>query len=176
MGYFIPLTGQVSFELKTSPDVDFTFSTVQQYQSGIVKANALELNVNASQNWELYVGAITDVADEWNNSVEYSSGGAEPPISILELRFRNSNSTSLLNGFTPISDVTIPQIVIGDGNLGAGATISCPAQGTNAPGDYLTSPGCYSFDIDMKITPGLSSGYKAGLYQLTIEFLLIEDL
>lgn len=165
-----------TFQLKRSPNINFSFNSVNDYISGVTFYGAMELNITAASNWELKVGAVTNVIDEWNNVVNYSSGGVEPSVSILELRFRNSNNTSLLSGFVPLSDISAPLIVIGDGSGGAG-DIPCPGLGTNMPGSYTTSPGCYSFDVDLRIVPGMpATGIKGGVYQLTIEFLLMEVL
>ena len=171
------VTGQlVSFELKTSPNINFDFNTIQKYINGITVYNACELNINVSgTQWDLYVGAITSNAGYWDVNTQHSSEGEDPPISILQLRFTNSSNTSLVPGFFPLRDINSPTYIIGTSSA-PDAAVNCPAQGTNTEGDYLTSPGCYKFRVDMKLTPGLDPVYKAGNYQLTIDYVLVQDL
>jgi hypothetical protein len=52
--------------------------------------------------------------------------------------------------------------------------VACPAGGTNSPGDYLTTPSCYKFNVDLKIVPGLT--YQSGLYDLRVDYVIVEDL
>ena len=162
------------FELKTSPDVIFDFNTIQKYTSGITVMNACELNINADVNWNLYVGATTTNIGFWDITAQYSNSGEDPPIDIMQLQFRNSSNTSLVPGFFTIQDIGSPTYIIG--SSGADADVNCPALGTNTPGDYQTSPGCYKFRVDIKITPGLNPIYKSGTYTLRIDYRLVEDL
>src|SRR3954469_21970331 len=83
----------VSFDLKTSPSVDFTFNTIDKCVNGIIMPHALDLNVNVSGGeWDLYVGTTTTGAGTWNVSTTYSNTGiATPPVSILQARIYNPN-------------------------------------------------------------------------------------
>jgi len=89
------------------------------------------------------------------------------------LQFRNGYNTSQIAGFFPIQDILTPTYVIGSALAPDGA-VACPNMGANQPGSYLTSPSCYKFNVDLKITPGL--GYQAGSYSIRIDYLLVEDL
>ncbi|MFO8054613.1 MAG: hypothetical protein R6U19_05550 [Bacteroidales bacterium] len=164
----------VSFEAKTTPDLDFVFNTVQDYQTGIVKMNAVSLNVSVSgTNWDMYVGSETTNAGFWDVVSTYSYSGSAPTADIIELRFRNANNTSQQNGFFSLTDIASPTYIIGSPSA-PDPSIYCPNTGTNTAGDYLTEPSCYEFNVDIRINPDYS--FQAGLYTLTIKYVIIEDL
>jgi hypothetical protein len=167
------LKGQVSFDFKTSPHILFDFNTIQKYESGIAYMNAVTLNIDAGKSFDLYVGAETTNAGKWDVISTYSNIGAEPTIDILEIQFRNANSTSLISGFFQLQDIATPTYIIGS-NLSPEADIACPANGTNAAGDYNSNPGCYKFRVDLKIKPGFT--YQSGQYYLEVKFVIVEDL
>jgi hypothetical protein len=177
---FIPkhlFSQSVSFDIKSSPNVEFKFHTVGEYQNGIIIPNALELKVNVTgSQWDLYVGTTTTAAGSWNAVNTYSSGGAPPTVDMLQARVYNSNGTSQTGGgFFPLTDLSSPTYVIGSNFNNVGINCSDPIPvGTNVPGDYTTSPGCYKFRVDLKITPGFN--YRPGLYTLRVDYILIEDL
>jgi len=168
----------VSFDLKTSPSVDFTFNTIEKCINGITMPHALDLNVNVTGGeWDLYIGTTTTGAGTWNLSTSYSSTGiATPPVSILQARVYNPNNTSLTGGgFFPLSDIATPTYMIG--SLSNDPSVGCgdPSPvGTNQAGSYTSDPSCYRFRVDLKLTPGLI--YRPGLYTLRVDFILIEDL
>jgi len=163
---------------KTSPNVDFTFNTINEYVNGITLSNVLALNVDAElTQWDLYVGATTSIAGEWDATTYYSNNGEAPDLNMIEIRFRNQSNTPLTSGFFPLTDIATPTDIIGDRLNAPDAAISCDdvtPVGTNMAGDYLSRPGCYKFNVDLRITPGLS--YRAGLYTLRIDFILAPDL
>lgn len=164
----------VSFELKETPNVNFTFTTIQSYSTGIAANNAMTLRIDAiGSNWDLYVGAETAVMDKWNQVLSYSSYGTIPGIEILEMRFRNTGSTSLIPGYFPITDINSPTYIIGSENP-ADPSINCSSPGTNTPGNYLGTPACYKFNVDLRITPGFT--LQPGLYNLHIKYVIIQDL
>jgi len=166
----------VSLEMATSPNIDFDFNTINKYITGIIFMNACELDITVQGvQWDLYVGATTSNTGYWDVSTQYSSYGEDPPIDILELRFRNSANTSQIPGFFQVRDIGSPVYIIGT-NSAPDVAVNCPNQGTNQPGDYHNSPSCYKFNVDMKITPGLNPVYKAGLYTMRIDYVLVEDL
>ena len=164
----------VSFDLKTSPNIHFNFNTVQKYISGITIMNACRLNVDVvGTQWDLYVGATTSVPGQWDVSALYSVNGILPPVDILQLQLRNASNTSQVPGFFPIQDISTPTYVIGS----AAATdpaITCPNAGANQEGNYLASPGCYRFDVDLRVIPGLN--LRSGSYSLRIDYILVQDL
>ncbi len=177
---FIPeylFAQNVSFDLKSSPNIDFKFHTIREYQNGIIIPNALELKVNViGSQWDLYVGTTTTAAGSWNTINTYSTGGANPTVDMLQARVYSSNGTSQTGGgFFPLSDISTPVYVIGSNLNNVGVNCSDPSPvGTNQPGDYTSSPGCYKFRVDLKVTPGFN--YRPGLYTLRVDYILIEDL
>ena len=71
----------VSFDLKTNPTVDFTFNTIQKYQTGIIVHDAVILDVVVpGTQWDLYVGSSTAVAGTWDNVQYYSTDGNSNPL------------------------------------------------------------------------------------------------
>lgn len=167
----VTLTSQVSFELKTSPDVDFTFISVGDYVGGITRFNALKLNVSSDRRWDLWVKSTSA---NWSVIDAYSLNGTIPDISLLELRVRNASSTPLLSGFFAITDVE--QYLIG--TTLTDLDVACPGAGANVAGSYLTTPSCYEFFVDFRIKPGIDpiNYLKPGLYRLEVLFTIIEDL
>lgn len=167
-------TGQsVSFDLKTSPNITFDFNTIQEYINGITYMNSVTLNINTTEQFDLYVGATTTAVGFWDVTSIYSNSGTPPPISILKLQFRNGSSTSLMSGFFPLQDISTPTYIVGT-NAGSDASLVCPNNGTNVAGDYLTNPNCYKFNVDLRIVPGFT--YQSGLYTLRIDYVIIQDL
>ena len=165
----------VSFGITSaSSNISFDFNTINKYKTGIILYNAFELNVDVTgTQWDLYVGATTTVAGDFDVVSTYSSTGSTPPISLIQMQFRNSNNTSLMSGFFPLTDISSPTYIIGT-SAAPDLSISCPNVGTNVAGSYTTNPACYKFKVDMKVTPGFT--YKSGLYTLRIDYILIEDL
>ena len=163
------------FELQSTPNVDFIFNTFEKYENGIVIPHVLELNVNVSgAEWDLYMGATTTTAGSWNELSTYSNVGTSPiPVGLLQARVYDQGSTQMTGGaFFPVTDVAAPVYIIGS-NINDPA-VSCGTAGANGPGDYLTSPSCYKFNVDLKIDPGFN--YRPGLYTLRLDFYIIEDL
>jgi hypothetical protein len=163
----------VSFELKTSPNIEFVFDAISDYENGITIYNAFELNILATgTDWDLYVGAKTAAVGTWNQNAQYSLAGVLPPVSILQMQVRNNSNTPLTSGFFGLTDISTPTYIIG--SAAADPQITCPNNGTNAPGSYLVDPNCYTFKIDLKIQPGFD--YRPGMYSLEIEYFIVQDL
>lgn len=160
------------FALKTAPTVNFIFNTIDKYQNGLIQYNYLQLRIETDRTWDLHVGASTSVQGEWDEDLRYSNTGTTPPIGLLELRLRNAQNTSQQDDFFPIRDVNDPVYIIGSANLDA--ETGCGNEGANAAGSYLTNPGCYLFNLDLKIKPGIT--YRPGLYRMEIVFTLYENL
>jgi hypothetical protein len=157
-----------------SSNLSFDFNTIQKYKTGITFYNAYELLVDVSgSQWDLYVGATTTSSGYFDVVSTYSTTGTTPPISILQMQFRNSNNTSLMSGFFPITDINNPTYIIGTSSS-PDLTITSPNAGTNVSGSYLSNPGSYKFNVDIKIDPGFA--YQAGLYTLRIDYVLVQDL
>lgn len=166
----------VAFASKTSPTVEFTFNTISKYVNGITLPDALTLNIDADlTQWDLYVGATTVSAGEWDVTTQYSNNGADPAVELMEIRLRNLSNTSQASGFFPLADIATPTYIIGSSSADSAVTCAdLPPTGTNAAGDYLSEPECFKFKVDLRIVPGLS--HRAGLYALRIDFILVQDL
>ncbi|MBC7912811.1 MAG: hypothetical protein H7Y07_01695 [Pyrinomonadaceae bacterium] len=165
----------VSFALKTSPNANFVFDTINKYQNGITIPSLLTLKVEAvGTQWDLYVGTSTAVGGFFDINTAYGTSGISAvPVSILQARVSNASRTSPLNNsFFNLTDILVPQYLIGSSALDAAAT--CPALGTNTAGSYTSQPQCYTFKVDLKATPGLT--YTAGSYSLRVDFVLMQDL
>lgn len=149
------------------------FNTIEKYQNGLVQYNFNQLNIDADTvTWDLYVGSNTSTQNEWDEELRYSNSGETPGVDILQLRFRNSNSTSQEADFFPLQDINNPVYIIGSDALDPETV--CGGEGSNAAGDYLTSPGCFQFNLDMLIKPGFD--YRPGLYKVEIVYTLMENL
>jgi hypothetical protein len=162
----------VSFAIKTSPNVSFNFTTVNQYIAGVTSSNAVRLNIEADVQWDLYVGTTTSDPGFWDEVATYSAVGDKPPVSILQMQVRNSANTSQVNGFFALRDIANPIYIIGSEN--PDPLINCPNLGTNAPGDYVVNSNCFRFDVDLKIIPGFN--YRPGFYELRVDYILVVDL
>jgi len=166
------------FDLTTGPNVDFVFNTLDKYQNGIIVPHVLELKVNVTgAEWDLYMGTTTITAGSFNVTTTYSNVGiTPPPVSILQARVYNASNTQQTGGgFFPLTDVATPIYLIG--SSANDPTVNCGDAvpvGTNTAGDYITSPSCYKFNVDLKITPGFT--YRPGLYTARVDFYIIEDL
>jgi hypothetical protein len=173
-----PTPPSLTFELKTNPTADFTFSDIRQYLYGITRFNVLTLNVNAQEvNWDLYVGASTTIPGNWDNILYYGSMGTTViPTTILQIKVNGGTNVDT-TGFFPVPSISPPlpyyNII---GLFGNHAAIPCGHEAPNTPGSYITNPGCFKFNIDFRIVPGINQGYRPGQYYLTVEFFLVQDL
>ncbi len=164
----------LKFDLKTSPTVSMVFNTVEKYQSGLVQYNYMQLRIVADSTWDLYVSTRTNDEGEWDdfNDLTYSTSGVTPEVSLIQLRFRNAQNTSQQNDFFPLPNTYDPVYIIGSSETDA--PVVCGNEGTNVPGDYITTPSCYLFNIDLMIKPGFT--YRSGFYEIYIYFTLMENL
>lgn len=170
----------VSFDFVTRPSIEFTFNTITKYQNGIVIPAAVILNVVATgTQWDMYVGTTTTAAGVWDNLQYYSStGDGSPSVGLLQIAFRNTSNTSQISGYVPLQDIATTTLdVIGNHNSSPDPSVNCNDvvhQGTNTAGTYLTDPQCYQFKVDFKIVPGTT--YRAGVYNLRVDIILVQDL
>ena len=165
----------VSLALKSSPNVNLQFDTMEKYRKGIILPAFLTLNVEATgTEWDLYVGTTTSINGFFDVISSYSTtGNTAIPVSILQARVHNSSNTSQTStSFFNLSDLSNPVYVIG--SAGNDVSIPCGTTGANGAGSYSSQPSCYSFKVDLKATPGFD--YRAGLYSLRVDFILVQDL
>ncbi|TVQ10975.1 MAG: hypothetical protein EA361_13145 [Bacteroidetes bacterium] len=198
------LRGILTLTMTTNPQVDFVFSTIQEYQNGITRFNAVQLEVDATMAWDLYVYANSDA---WIQVDQYSTNG-NPwlPAEILQM---NSSITSAapqnMNGFTSLRG-------LGNSEAGGGPTVETQflagevgtALGESfAPGTAAANPDSHRFRLDMRLTPEIPATFNtalvaagvdpigpdvhgagpddvefaaAGYYYLEVVYTLVEDL
>lgn len=160
------------FDLKSSPTVSMVFNTIEKYQSGLVQYDYMQLRIVADSTFDLYVGAQTSVEGEWDEDLNYSNTGITPEVALLQLRMRNAQNTSQQHDFFVLRDINDPVYIIG--SSASDALVACGSEGANTSGDYVTTPGCYLFNLDLMIKPGFI--YRPGLYSIEIVFTLMENL
>ncbi|ASB49109.1 hypothetical protein [Alkalitalea saponilacus] len=190
------LRGILNLTMTTNPQVDFVFRTIQEYQQGITRFNAVQLEVDATMNWDLYAYASTD---NWTQVEQYSSNGsAVLPAEILEINSSVASSAPQnFNDFTSLRGLTNSEAGGGPtietqflaGELGTGAGESF------APGTAAANPGTHRFRLDMRLVPDIPATFPnsevaiedaigadgpefaaAGYYYLEVVYSLVEDL
>tara|TARA_R110001592_G_scaffold125325_3_gene335226 strand:- start:2904 stop:3521 length:618 start_codon:yes stop_codon:yes gene_type:complete len=178
--------GLVEIVPNTSVNSLLSFDNFTSYNGGIIMNSVAKVRIQVQDkavvdplcSWSLIMiidnnpGGGTP-ANEWEELLLYGSGtGINPPINLLEIRVRNSCSTSPIDGVfqtftnnTDIIDIIAPLLPI----TPAG---SC-ALNVNGPGSYLTNYDEFNFDIDIRVTPNFA--YNPGIYQLNVRFHLEEN-
>ena len=171
----VVLAQAVSFALKTSPNVNFVFDSIDKYNNGIVMPSFVTLKVETSgTEWDLYVGTTTTSGGIFDVNTSYGTSGISSiPVTILQARAYNASGTSQTGtSFFNLTDIATPVYMIG--STANDPAVACASSGTNVAGSYTTQPQCYTFKVDLKATPGLT--YKPGSYSLRVDFVLIQDL
>ena len=195
------LRGILNLTMTTNPQVDFVFSTIQEYMHGITRFNAVQLEVDATMAWDLFAYASTD---NWVQVQQYSTNGSTRlPAEILEIRssFNNGLTVENFNSFTSIKGLTHSGVSGGDptedtqflaGMVGTGVGESAP------PGTAAGNPSTHRFRLDMRLEPGIPATFPkstvpladaidwdpieddtyaaAGYYYLEVVYSLVEDL
>ena len=188
------LRGILNLTMTTNPQVDFTFKTIQEYQHGITRFNATQLEVDATLAWDLFVYASTD---NWTQVEAYSTNGNPIlPAEILEMQSSVTSSAPVnINSFTSLLGLTNSTVAAGvptastqflAGEFGTGAGQSF------APGTAAGNPDTHKFRIDMRLLPGIPATFpnstvaigvgggddyaQAGYYYLEVVYSLVEDL
>ena len=165
------LRGILNLTMTTSPQVDFTFKTIQEYNQGITQFNAVQLEVDATLAWDLVVYANTD---EWTQVEAYSANGNEHlPAEILEMKSSVNNTTGggvdLMTDFESLKGVTNANMATGTPQDNAsvqylagnyGLTTNAGVDGLAfAPGTAANNPSTHKFRIDMKLKPGIPATF-----------------
>lgn len=178
--------GLVEIVPNTTVNSLLTFDNFTSYNGGMIMNSVAKIRIRVQDkavvdplcSWSLTMivdnnpGGGTP-ANEWEELLQYGSGaGVNPPITNLEVRVRNSCSTSPADGvfqtFTnhgDIIDIIAPLLPV----TPAG---SC-ALNVNGPGSYLANYDEFNFDIDIRVTPNFT--YNPGIYQLNVRFHLEEN-
>lgn len=82
----------LQLKMNTSSQLDFDFSDIQKYNSGIAKYGATVLEVSSNMNWDLFAIGTSTLNESapgnpyWDNNAEYSSAGSLLiPLDALEI-------------------------------------------------------------------------------------------
>jgi len=189
------LRGILTLTMTTNPQVDFVFTTVQEYMQGITRFNAVQLEVDATMAWDLFAYASTDY---WVQVEQYSTNGNdELPAEILEIQSSvTSSAPENLNAFTSIRGLANSEVAGGiptvntqflAGQVGTAAGESFP------PGTAAGNPSTHRFRLDMRLVPDIPATFPnstvdivdagnneeyaaAGYYYLEVVYSLVEDL
>ena len=189
------LRGILNLTMTTDPQVDFVFKTIQEYQQGITRFNATQLEVDATLAWDLFAYVNTD---EWVQVEPYSSNGNDGlPAEILEVQSSvTSTAPENFNAFTSIRGLTNSDMV--GGAPTANTQFLAGMVGTAAgesfdPGTANSNPTTHKFRLDMRLVPGVPATFsnsevaltasgngeafaQAGYYYMEIVYSLVEDL
>lgn len=168
--------------LSTEQNVNFTFDSFAKYLGGITISGATMLRIkvdsiidNPNCMWKLKIeldnNHVKGTPDkEWEQIENYGTAGNMPTLDMLQIRVRNGCNTSSLNLFASRFINYDDIVYIIDGNsLNYGPC----SLNVNSVGSYLTNYEAYTFIIDYRIKPGYS--YRPGLYQISLNFVLMED-
>jgi hypothetical protein len=167
------LRGILNLTMTTNPQVDFIFKTIQEYKQGITKFNAVNLEVDATLGWDLFVFAQTD---NWVQVEAYSTNGNPGlPAEILQIQSSVDNSgLGNANGVGGALGVGMDNNFVGlRGPTNSGAAVGAPAATTQflaggmdgagkgffLPGTANNNPSTHKFRIDMKMVPGIPAAF-----------------
>lgn len=179
--------GTVAIVPNSSVNQVVVFDDFTKYNGGVTINSVTRIRITVedktvvdplcSWNLRMFVennsGAGTPI-DEWEELATYGNGNAaNPQISVLQIRVRNSCSTSPSdNTFVNFNDTSDVLDIIAQ-MLPVTPAGSC-TQNVNGPGSYLTNYDEFTFDIDVRINPGFQ--YNPGIFNLNIRFRLEENL
>ena len=188
------LRGILNLTMTTNPQVDFSFKTIQEYQQGITRFNATQLEVDATLAWDLFVYANTDT---WTQVEAYSTNGnGALPAEVLEFRSSVDNAAFTPEGFTAFTSLKgLTNSAVAGGIPTAATQFLAGAVGTTgtndsyAPGTASANPTTNRFRIDMRMVPEIPATFpnstvarvgpnyaQAGYYYLEVVYSLVEDL
>jgi len=191
------LRGILNLTMTTNPQVDFTFKTIQEYNLGITRFNATQLEVDATLAWDLFVYASSD---SWSQVEAYSTNGnSYLPAEVLELQSSVTSAAPVnCNAFTSLLGLTNSTVAAGVPTAAtqflAGEFGTVAAGGSAfAPGTAANNPTTHKFRIDMRLKPGIPATFpnstvllsangngetyaQAGYYYLEVVYSLVEDL
>lgn len=191
----LDLQGILTLTMTTNPQIDFVFSSINEYQNGIVRYNATKLEVDATVAWDLFAYASTD---NWTQGDAYSTNGELAiPAEALEIQSIGANTSSPVGGtfntFTSLKGLTNSGVTGGvpDPSLTqfiAGMVGTSAGEGY-PPGAAKANPDTHQFRIHYRIVPGIPTTFpnstqalpgvgfaQAGYYYLEVVYALVEDL
>ncbi len=176
------VAGTSRFYMSTSGNIDFAFSDMNKYVTGITHSGATQLRLKVDETvagackWKLmmYIDNNNTSVSNWEPIVTYGSSGNIPELDLIQVMVYNGCGTPLNNGVYQIFannvqyDILdiIPQLPV------INPPGSCDGTPINAPGSYLSDYNEYNFTIDYRIIPGYQ--HRPGAYQIKIHFCLVE--
>ncbi len=165
------LRGILNLTMTTNPQVDFTFKTIQEYNLGITRFNATQLEVDATLAWDLFAYASSDY---WTQVESYSTNGnPDLPAEILELKssvanaFPGANADQVFDVFRSLKGTTNSGVIAGAPDAtktqflaGCKNAAAAPAAGEYFdPGTAANNPTTHKFRIDMRLKPGIPATF-----------------
>ncbi len=160
------LRGILDLTMTTDPQVNFSFNTIQDYQTGLVKYSAVRLEVDATVSWDMFVYASSDT---WTQVEAYSTNGAaELPAEILMISQKYDNSAAA--GSVGVGPAF--QSLRGMTNSGVNAGTGAPAATTQflagdldlavamAPGTAAGNPSTNAFRVNYRLWPGVPATFN----------------
>ncbi|MBL7892594.1 MAG: hypothetical protein JNL63_08185 [Bacteroidia bacterium] len=155
----------LQLQMNSPSQVDFNFSEIKNFTTGVTKYGATKLNVNSSVNWDLMaIGTSTlnegssGATPFWDNSVSYSTGGTvNIPLDVLELSQSPANPAAGQSGLGLDYSLAFTNPPSGNNNIevafGSGTSLTAVAPyvlgktiagnwGTSGAGNMM-SPGSY---------------------------------
>lgn len=191
------LRGILSLTMTTSPQIDFVFSTVQEYKQGITRFNAVQLDVDATMAWDLFAYASTD---GWTQVEQYSTNGNNfLPAEVLEIQCNVPNAAAAPANFdamVSLAGLTNSAVVANVPTVATqyiAGTFGTAVGESVAPGTAASNPSTHQFRLDMSLKPGIPATFAnstvllsaagnnveyaaAGYYYIEVVYSLIEDL
>jgi len=177
------IAGTSRFLMSTPGNVDFQFSDMQKYVTGITKSGSTQLRLKVDEiipgscKWKLvmYVdnnGYLPN--NEWEPLAYYGSSGDNPELNLIQVNVYNGCGTPLNNGTFQIfsGNVQYDLLEIIPDLAVRNMPGSCDGTNINGPGSYLADYNEYNFTIDYRIIPGFNM--RPGAYQIKIDFCLVE--
>ncbi|MDA9563333.1 hypothetical protein N9R81_01505 [Flavobacteriales bacterium] len=176
----------LQLNMKTEDEVDFNFTDITQYQSGIVKYGATILEVSSNMNWDLYAIGTSTINEAgggqfWDNLATYSASGTNQiPLTALEVHQSPINPVGLPDYSSvfvnpPVGANNIEAaagglagVVVGAKSI-AGRRDGLAGGNSMPPGSFLSQNGVtwtnndYRYVISYKLTPGLPAVFGNGI-------------
>ncbi len=178
------IAGTSRFYMTTLGNVDFVFSEMRHYVSGITHSGATQLRLRVDETnpgnckWRLMMyidNNNTLPPNQWEVLNTYGSAGNIPELDLIQVKVYNGCGTPVNSGiyqiFSGNTQHDILEIIPPLPTINPAGTCD-GANPTNGAGSYLTNYNEYNFTIDYRIIPGFS--HRPGTYQIKIHFCLVE--
>jgi hypothetical protein len=164
------LQGVLDLTMTSRPQVDFTFSSIKDYQNGIIKFNAVQLEVDATVAWDLYVYAADVLWDQVESFSTNGAGDLPPEILMISSSVDNSAIDGAIGvgktlqslrgsanaGIVDGAPSATTQFLAGDfGTVLAGGVTDAAAPGTAAG-----TPDTHKFRINYALYPGVPATFN----------------